>query len=124
MPEESHPSLIDDVERLLGPWGPFWEELSDRDPERLRSIVDYARVTGTTSHIGERDRHLILLGAAASLATIDRAAIAVHARNALRAGATPDQLRDILHAVTSMGCHAYFISLPALQETLRSIGAT
>jgi alkylhydroperoxidase/carboxymuconolactone decarboxylase family protein YurZ len=66
------------------------------------------------------ERELVLMALNASITLYDRAAVEFHARRALDAGATPEQI--VATKVESMGAHTMSTFLPVLVEELASAG--
>jgi alkylhydroperoxidase/carboxymuconolactone decarboxylase family protein YurZ len=68
------------------------------------------------------ERELLLMALNASVTLYDRQAVELHARRALEAGATPEQI--VATKVESMGAHTMSTFLPVLVEELESAGHT
>lgn len=75
--------------------------------------------------LDEATAQLVAFAVRISVTTLDAAGAAVHAQAALRAGATPIQLREVVFLVSGLGVHSLFEGLRLTQPTPeRSDGVT
>jgi alkylhydroperoxidase/carboxymuconolactone decarboxylase family protein YurZ len=67
-------------------------------------------------------QELIGLAAAAACSGIDSEAIRAHAAAALAAGATPDQLREVVQLASIQGIHTMIVGTPLVIEEAKAAG--
>jgi len=72
--------------------------------------------------LDEISRILTELAVAASVSTLDEAGIELHAVRALRAGATPQQVHEVLVLVSGLGVHTLMVGTRTLGRLLRQAG--
>lgn len=72
--------------------------------------------------LAARDVALIRLGLAASVTSLDNAAIGDTIAEAFAAGATPDQIQEILSLVSGLGVHSLMASCTAVVDGARAAG--
>ncbi|AKS32054.1 carboxymuconolactone decarboxylase family protein [Mycolicibacterium goodii] len=87
--------------------------------ERLAAMVS---VPADRDALGDVERALIGVAVVGNVANTNWTRLDAHVRRALRAGATPDQVRDVLQMVSIMSIHAMTSGLPALMKVLRERG--
>ncbi len=75
------------------------ESLKRQYPDFIGALDELGKAVGEAGPLSEKTRNLIQLGAAAAIRS--EGAVHSHARRALSAGATPEEIRHAVIAVTS-----------------------
>ena len=79
---------------------PKWfEVIRARHKEYMEAVEDLGKATRTAGPLDEKTAHLIQLGSATALRS--EGAVHSHTRRALKAGASPDEIRHAIILVTS-----------------------
>lgn len=73
-------------------------------------------------HLSSRIKELILLSLHASVSSLNSKAIHRHVERALSAGATPEDVMDVLLSIVGVANHALYTTVPILMDELRKAG--
>lgn len=76
-----------------------YELMQERYPELMKTVEELGAVSSDAGPLDEKVRHLVQLGAAAALRS--EGAVHSHARRALKAGASAEEIRHALILLTS-----------------------
>ncbi|MBX6723892.1 MAG: carboxymuconolactone decarboxylase family protein, partial [Dactylosporangium sp.] len=79
-----------------GYWDDAWDAVLQLDPEFLQAYLDFAEVPARKNHLDAKTRELIGLVVNAAVTHLHLPAIRQHIRAALRAGATPSEIMEVL----------------------------
>ncbi|MCG3753969.1 carboxymuconolactone decarboxylase family protein [Amycolatopsis sp. Poz14] len=115
MPGESARIKADFVARR-GYWTNQREALAKHLPGYFAA---YMRLSGSPWEIGELDpltRELLLVAVDSSVAHLYGPGTRVHVRNAIKLGATREQLLAVLEVVSTIGAEGYFLGMAAAQD--------
>ena len=104
----------------------FWDEeqaaLADLSPGFLETWARLAAIPVRKNHLGAKDRALIGLSAATAATHLYAPGVRRQIRNALDAGATGDEVMEVLALTATLGIHACNIGVPLLLEVLEEAG--
>jgi alkylhydroperoxidase/carboxymuconolactone decarboxylase family protein YurZ len=88
----------------------------------LARFAPDVRTTSGAQVLDAKTRALILLAVNVAATHLHQPAIRAHMEAALAAGATRDEITEVLQLVTALGLHTWTIGAPILVETLRAAG--
>jgi alkylhydroperoxidase/carboxymuconolactone decarboxylase family protein YurZ len=102
----------------------WWDELDPilRHAEIAEAYVRFATVTAETGVLSPKIRDLILLAVNASTTTLHVPSINWYIREALRHGATVEEIVEIFELVSVLGIHSAHTGLPILRDVLKECG--
>jgi alkylhydroperoxidase/carboxymuconolactone decarboxylase family protein YurZ len=112
----------DHLDGFLGDGGPGWQALAGTDPALSAAYEALATAAHRGGHLPPKVRELVGIAAAAACSGIDPDGIRRHVRAATAAGATRDELVEVLRLVAIMGIHTCIVGMPLLLEELRAAG--
>jgi alkylhydroperoxidase/carboxymuconolactone decarboxylase family protein YurZ len=120
----SGPAPLDDRRRQLkeqftrsrGYWHSFWDGLLELDPELFDAYTDFSSHPWHTGVLEPWVKELIYCAFDAAATHLYVPGLKVHMRNALRLGATPEQIMEMLEIVSLIGIHAAMEAAPILLE--------
>ncbi|GAN46570.1 gamma-carboxymuconolactone decarboxylase [Methylobacterium radiotolerans] len=115
-------SLRHTVQGELGYWDPEQAALAELAPGFLDAWARLATVPVRKNHLGAKDRALIALSAATAATHLYAPGTRRQIRNALDAGATADEITEVLALTATLGIHACNIGVPLLLEVLEEAG--
>lgn len=99
-----------------GAWTPFLEQMLILDPELLEAYEQYSTVPWKRGLISPKHKELIYIAIDSQPTHLYETGLRVHIRNALKQGATCDEIIDVFALVSSVGLHSLTMGLPILQE--------
>ena len=100
----------------------FWPErftfLLRMDPVFFEAYTDFSSFSSKSKVLEPKMRELIICAIDASTTHLHTIGIKVHMRNALKLGATPDQVIQMLELTSLVGMHGVLSSVPILRQAL------
>lgn len=111
-----------DAQRASGDWNPLWDTLREWDAEFLEGYFAFRSVPHRRGTLPAKVRELIMIAINASTTHLYAPGVRRHIRNALRSGATPQEILEAVQLTTILGMHAYNMALPILAEEVKTPG--
>lgn len=115
-------SLKDQHLSIGGVWTPNWEAILDRDPAYFAAYLQLRAVPVKNRHLPPKIQELILLSTDASCSHLFLPGIKLHTENALKAGASPAEVMEVLELTSVLGIHTTIVGAPLLLEVLEEEG--
>jgi alkylhydroperoxidase/carboxymuconolactone decarboxylase family protein YurZ len=116
--EEIKAAFID----VHGGWDQGWQSILELDPEFLAAYLSFEAVPQRGGHLDAKTRALIALTVDAATTHLHAPGIRHHIGTALRAGATPQEVMEVLECTATLGIHAMNVGVPVLVEVLAEKG--
>jgi alkylhydroperoxidase/carboxymuconolactone decarboxylase family protein YurZ len=107
---------------IHGHWEPRWLPVLEMDPDFFEAFLVFAAAAKAESVLDARARELILLAVNAQTTTLYEPGIRIHMEGALDAGATPQELMEVLELVSLLGVHSLIMGMPILLEEFADAG--
>lgn len=111
------------IEADLGFWDEGQEAMAELSPGFLDVWYRMAMVPARKNHLGAKNRALIGLAASAAATHLYAPGVRRNARAAINAGATKEELAEVLALTATLGIHACNIGVPLLLDVLEETGA-
>ena len=105
-----------------GIWCPQWESLLNLDPSYFAAYLRLRTAARKGGHISPKFQELIHLSVASVVSTMFLPGIEAHTRAALDAGATKEEILEVLALTSVCGIHSVSCGLPVLMEILGEQG--
>lgn len=105
-----------------GTWSPLWEAIARLDPEYLDAYRELSMVPWRTQHLDAKTKELIYIAVDANATHMYLPGVRQHVQAALKAGATPQEIMEVLELASTLGIHAMNIGVPLLVEVLEERG--
>jgi len=99
-------------------WGPQWEAVLRLDPEFLKAYTEFSSVPWRKNHLDDKTKELMYIAVDAAATHLFLPGLRDHIRAALRAGATAQEVMEVLELTSTLGIHAMNIGVPVLVEVL------
>ena len=96
---------------------PF-DAVRDLDPAFLEVFTTMAEVPQRSGHLTPRVRAFVALAVDANITHFEPEGIRRHVREALAAGATPEQVMEVLECAATVSVHALNVGVPVLRQVL------
>jgi alkylhydroperoxidase/carboxymuconolactone decarboxylase family protein YurZ len=102
--------------------GAAWDSVRALDPDFFETYERMADVPRRGGHLSEKMRAFVGLVVDANVTHLDPAGVRRHVRAALDAGATPEQVMEVLECTATVSVHAMNVGVPLLVEVLGERG--
>lgn len=119
MANSYYPNTEDHITK--GDWNPLWEQFREFDPEFLEAYLGFRSVPQRNGPLAPKMKELILIAINAATTHLYAPGVRRHIQNALKAGATREEILETIQLTTVMGIHSCNIALPILAEELKKL---
>ncbi|CAG9253384.1 putative 4-carboxymuconolactone decarboxylase [Paraburkholderia unamae] len=117
------PAALDERQHALkaafetnrGYWHPTWEGLLELDPDLFEAYVAFSSVPWRTGVLSPKVKEFMYCAFDASSTHLYVPGLKLHMRNALRYGATAQELMELLEIVSTTGIHGAELGAPLLE---------
>ena len=107
--------LTDDYMRS-GQWNPLWDQLRALDPQFVEAYLNFRETPQRNGPLPRHVKELILVAINAATTHLYAPGVRRHIANALRAGATREEVLETIQITTVMGIHSCNLAIPILCE--------
>jgi alkylhydroperoxidase/carboxymuconolactone decarboxylase family protein YurZ len=104
--------------RVRGTWSETWEGVLRLDPEFLRAYLNFSAVPWRKNHLDDKVKEFIYIAIDANATHMYLPGVRQHIQAALKLGATPQEIMEVLELSATLGIHAMNIGVPILTEVL------
>ncbi len=101
-----------------GDWNPLWDQLRALDPEFMEAYLALRGVPIRKGPLPAKFKELILVAINAATTHLYAPGVRRHMRNALKHGATPEELLETIQLTTLLGIHSCNLAVPILMEEM------
>jgi alkylhydroperoxidase/carboxymuconolactone decarboxylase family protein YurZ len=101
-----------------GYWHQFWEGILEVAPDLFETYVEFSSVPWKTGTLEPKVKEMIYIAFDASATHLYVPGLKLHLRNAVRLGATVEELTEVLSIVSVVGIHAATTAAPILAELM------
>jgi alkylhydroperoxidase/carboxymuconolactone decarboxylase family protein YurZ len=108
--------LKDEFVRRRGFWAPVWDVLLDADPDFFAAYLEFSSVPWEHGVLDPKVKELIYIAVDAATTHLHALGTRSHIRNALKQGATPQEIMEVLELISVIGVHGLTMGLPILSE--------
>lgn len=114
--------IKDEFIRVRGTWGDAWQAMLELDPEFVRAYTGFSAVPWQKNHLDDKVKELVYIAVDAAATHMYLPGVRQHVRAALRLGAAPREIMEVLELTSTLGIHAMNIGVPTLVEVLEEKG--
>ena len=114
--------IKDEFIRVRGAWSDTWEGVLRLDPEFLKAYLEFSAVPWRKNHLDDKVKEFIYIAIDANATHMYLPGVRQHIRAALKLGATPPEIMEVLELSATLGIHAMNIGVPILAEVLTEKG--
>lgn len=104
-----------------GDWNPLWDQLRAFDPEFMEAYLAFRDVPHRKGPLPPHFKELVLVAINAATTHMYGPGVRRHMQNALRLGASPQEILETIQLTTVMGIHSCNLAIPILAEELEKI---
>jgi len=101
-----------------GYWMPIWETLLKLSPDFFKAYLDLSSVPWKTGVLEPKIKELIYVAIDIATTHLFLSGTRIHMRNALKHGATKDEIMEVIALVSICGMHSATEGVPILVEEL------
>jgi alkylhydroperoxidase/carboxymuconolactone decarboxylase family protein YurZ len=110
--------IRDEFIKVRGTWGSEWETILQLDPDFMRAYLEFSAVPWRKNCLDDKTKELMYIAVDAAATHLYIPGIRQHIRAALKAGATQQEIMEVLELTSTLGIHAMNIGVPILVEVL------
>ncbi|GAA3934686.1 carboxymuconolactone decarboxylase family protein [Actinoplanes auranticolor] len=108
--------------RVRGAWSDTWEGVLRLDPEFLQAYLNFSAVPWRSGVLEPKVKEFIYIAIDANATHMYLPGVRQHIKAALKLGATPQEIMEVLELSATLGIHAMNIGVPILVEVLQEKG--
>jgi len=116
--DEHRERIKADFVKKIGFWPPTFQPLLDLVPDYFEAYTDFSGLPSKTNVLEPKVREIITCAFDAATTHLYARGTKIHMRNALRLGATPGEIMEMLEITSLMGIHGVQVAAPLLLEQL------
>lgn len=120
MTQKTYPAT--EAQRKTLDWNPMWDMLEEMDPDYLEAFLAFRAVPQTQGPLPQKTKELIFIAINAATTHLWAPGIRRHMQNALREGATKEEILEVIQLTSIMGIHSMALAMPILAEELHKAG--
>lgn len=114
MTEKKYPAI--EAQRATGDWNPMWDTLVEMDPDYLETFLAFRAVPQTKGPLEQKYKELIFIAINVATTHLWPSGVRRHIENALKAGATKEEILEVMQLTSIMGIHSMALGVPILNE--------
>jgi alkylhydroperoxidase/carboxymuconolactone decarboxylase family protein YurZ len=107
-----------------GAWGPFFEDWVRLDPGLMEAYITYSTVPWQRGPLAPKFKEFIYIAVDAQATHLYAAGTRLHVQNALKLGASREEIIEVLAVTARIGIYSCALGLPILREELDLLGAS
>jgi alkylhydroperoxidase/carboxymuconolactone decarboxylase family protein YurZ len=106
MNQESKTYPNTDEHLAKGDWNPIWDQLKALDPEFMEAYLAFRSVPHKQGPLPAKFKELILVAINAATTHLYAPGVRRHMQNAIKAGASSEEILETIQLTTVMGIHS------------------
>jgi alkylhydroperoxidase/carboxymuconolactone decarboxylase family protein YurZ len=106
-----------------GDWNPLWDAVRALDPEFVEAYLAFRSVPHRKGPLPPKFKELVLVAINVATTHLYAPGARRHMQNALRLGATAEEILEVIQLTTVMGIHSVNMAVPMLVEELAKADA-
>lgn len=116
-------ALKADFVAARGYWNDVWDGLLWLDPDYFRAFTDFSSAPWRNGPLAPKVKEFIYIAVDTTTTHLFELGTRIHIRNALKLGATGEEIMDVLQLVSAVGLNACALGVPILREELEAIAS-
>lgn len=106
--------------RVRGTWSELWESILLLDAEFLQAYLNFSAVPWSEghNHLDNKTKEFIFIAVDAAATHMYAPGVRQHIKAAFAAGATPQEIMEVIELTSTLGIHAMNIGVPILVQVL------
>jgi alkylhydroperoxidase/carboxymuconolactone decarboxylase family protein YurZ len=112
-----------EAQRATGDWNPFWSQLEELDPDYLEAFLRFRSVP-QNGPLPQKYKELIFIAINVATTHLWSSGARRHMANALEAGATKEEILEVIQLTSIMGIHSMTMGVPILMEEVEKASSS
>jgi alkylhydroperoxidase/carboxymuconolactone decarboxylase family protein YurZ len=104
-----------------GYWSPMWDGVLSLSPDFFEAYAAFSSVPWKTGTLEPKVREFVYIAVDAAATHMYEPGTRIHMENALKLGATPEEIMEVLALVSVLGVHTMSMGLPILLDELKKV---
>jgi alkylhydroperoxidase/carboxymuconolactone decarboxylase family protein YurZ len=105
-----------------GYWAVFWDYLLTLDPEFFESYLSYSALPWSPGVLPPKIKEFVYIVIDIATTHLYEPGTRIHYQNAIRHGATPREIMEVIKITSDLGLHTMTLAVPALARALQRRG--
>jgi alkylhydroperoxidase/carboxymuconolactone decarboxylase family protein YurZ len=101
-----------------GDWNPLWDALRAWDPQFVEGYLTMRSASFGKGPLPDKTKELVLIAINAATTHLYAPGVRRHIQNALKLGATRDEILQVIELTSVLGIHGCNLAVPILAEEL------
>ena len=110
-----------EAHKAKGDWNPVWDKLAELDATFLEAYLAFRGVPHSDGPLPRKYKELIMIAINAATTHLYAPGVRRHMQNALKAGATQEEIFETIQLTTVMGIHACNLAVPIMLEEVEAM---
>lgn len=102
-----------------GYWAEVWDSVLEMDERFFEAYLNFSAVPWRNGVLEPKIKELIYIAIDASTTHLYEPGIRVHIKNALKYGATKEEIMEVFALTSVLGVHTYTVGVPILVDELK-----
>jgi alkylhydroperoxidase/carboxymuconolactone decarboxylase family protein YurZ len=120
--DQRRAQLKREFEERRGYWSPFWDGLLMLDADFFEAYLNFSSVPWKKGPLEPKVKEFIYIAIDASTTHLYEPGLRIHLQNALKYGATPEEIMEVYELVSVLGMHTCTMGVPVLVDELEAAG--
>ena len=108
--------------KARGYWNALWNDILDLSPELFEAYMQFSSVPWKNGSLEPKVKEFIYIAIDASTTHLHDQGLRVHMGNALRYGATKEEIMEVLQLTSVLGVHTITMGVPILFQQMKRAG--
>lgn len=108
--------------KARGYWNALWNDILDLSPEFFEAYMQFSSVPWKNGPLEPKAKEFIYIAIDASTTHLHDQGLRVHIGNALRYGATKEEIMEVMQLTSVLGIHTVTMGMPILYEQMKKAG--
>jgi alkylhydroperoxidase/carboxymuconolactone decarboxylase family protein YurZ len=103
---------------VQGHWDRIWDDALELDPDFFEAYLEFSSVPWQNGFLEPKIKELVLCALDVAATHLYEPGIRIHMRNALRHGATAEEIMEAIEIASVIGIHGALIGTPMLEDAI------
>lgn len=122
MAADRRAQLKDAFVEARGYWSSRWDGVLELDPDYFEAYLRFSEVPWKRGPLEPKIKELVYVAIDAATTHLFEPGIRIHVQNALRHGATVEEIMEVYELTSVLGIHTTTVAVPILLEELAAVG--